>query len=83
MSRERQVAILAEAVKEQYGAKDVLLADDGEHVYLDGLDEDGEHIVFRYFVPPETWASIEAFERGEIESQRIELRPPDDQEGGA
>jgi hypothetical protein len=75
--KEELVPVLAKAADREHCAKDVVLADDGEHVYMDGLTADGDHVVFRYWVPPESWDVLAAWvadPRGE--PPRVTLRAP-------
>jgi hypothetical protein len=69
---------MAETVKREYCAKAMVLDDDGDHVYLDGLDDDGAHVVFRYYVPLQTWDALKVIARGEgrIGDIPLVLLPP-------
>jgi hypothetical protein len=74
--RARLVQILEASVIRESAGTGVELADDGEHVYVETSNDDGRPAAYRYYVSPDHWAQLEAFERGEIAEPRIMLRAP-------
>jgi hypothetical protein len=70
------VKALAKAAEREYGAMGVVLADDDEHVYMDSLNADAEHVILRYWVPPETWKALDSWiEHPGSEPPRLALLP--------